>query len=152
MIRIRVQGPNFDPIHAMLDRLARPPLGTLAAALREVMLEDNREGLLAGLDSDGSASAPVTEATVRRGRGGDGPPRVPRGDASRAIASYDVAIEPGTDRVLLIGSWSDAPFVHFFESGTSRMVPREMVGIRPAGRAKVAEAVDRWVGELLGSF
>ena len=152
MIRVSVKGPNFEPIHAMLDRLARPPLGDLAVTLREIMIADNRDGLLAGLNANGDTAEPVTESTIRRGRGGDGPPRVPRGAGSRAVESYDVAITRGTDRLVLIGSWSNAPFVHFLDTGTRHMVAREMVGIRPDGQEKIVEAVDDFVAELLGNF
>jgi hypothetical protein len=152
MIRLSVKGPNFDPVYAMLDRLQRPPLGNLAATLREIMIEDNREGLLAGLNANGDPSADLEESTIRRGRGGDGPPRAPREAGSRVIASYDVDIQQGEDRLLLIGSWSDAPFVRFFDSGTKHMVAREMVGIRPAGQAKIGEALENFVAELVGEF
>lgn len=152
MIRLKVMGDNFDPIYAMLDRMEHPPLGNLAMTLREIMIADNRDGLLAGLNASGDEAAPVTESTVRRGRGGDGPPRVPRGGSSRAIASYDVAITQGVDRLVLIGSWDNAPFVHFFDTGTVHMVAREMVGIRPSGQAQIVEAVDNFVAELVGSF
>jgi hypothetical protein len=155
MIRLKVSGDNFEPIIHMLDRMARPPLGELAASLRLVMLEDNREGMLAQTDAlYGNRVDDVTEATVRRGRGGDGPARAPRGAASRVVASYDVEIQQAPDRLLLIGSWSDAPFVRFFDAGTRRMVAREMVGIRPAGQARIAEALSEFAAGLMqsGSF
>lgn len=151
MIRLSVKGDNFDPIVALVDRMARPDLTGLAVELREIMLEDNRVGLLAGLNANGDVAADVTESTVRRGRGGDGPPRVPRGSSSRAISTYDVEIQEAPDRLLLIGSWG-VPFIHHLDSGTRHMVAREMVGIRPDGQEEIAGALQAFVGRLVGSF
>lgn len=152
MLRLSVKGDNFDPIIAMLDRMARPNLGPLATELREVMIEDNRDGLLAGLNANGDVAADLEDSTIRRGRPGVGPPRVPRGSGSRMISSYNVQVQEGTDRLLLIGSWSNAPFVHYHDTGTRHMVAREVVGIRPDGQEKIAEALRSFVDRILGSF
>jgi hypothetical protein len=150
MIRLSVKGDNFEPIVAMVDAMSRPDLTGLAVDLKEVMIRDNRDGLLAGLNANGDRAADLEESTIRRGRGGDGPPRAPRGPSSRAISSYGVEIKQDTDRVILVGSWSAAPFVHFFDTGTRHMVAREMIGIRPAGREAIAAVVRDFVLRLLG--
>lgn len=150
MIRLRIKGGNFDPIIAMVDRLARPDLTPLVVRLREIMIQDNREGLLAGTNADGSRAADVKESTIRRGRGGDGPPRVPRDAASRMIADYRVEVQEASDRTLLIGMWPDTAFVHFHSTGTKHMAARDPTGIRPDGQEQIRSALDDFAASLIG--
>lgn len=152
MIRLRIKGGNFDPIIAMVDRLARPDLTPLVVRLREIMIQDNREGLLAGTNADGTRAADVKESTIRRGRGGDGPPRVPRGATSRMIADYDVDVQETGDRTLLIGMWPNTPFVHFHATGAPKnnMPARDPTGIRPDGQEQIRSALDAFAASLIG--
>lgn len=150
MIRLRVSGDNFDAITQLVDRLSHPDLTPLAERLREVMIRDNRDGLLAGTDSFGDPMTDLEPSTIKRGRGGGGPPLVPRGDASRAISDYDVTIEQGDNRLLLIGGWPSTPFIHFHATGTRNMVSRDPVGIRPDGQEKIASAMHDFAATLIG--
>jgi len=145
MIRLKVSGGNFDPIIAMLDALAHPDLMPLATTVKEVMLKDNREGLLRGEDSFGDPNADVMQSTIDRGRGGEGPPTVPRYGASRLIADYQVDIQASSDRIILVGSWPNTPFVHYHATGTKYMVARDPTGIRPQGELLIAEALADYV-------
>jgi hypothetical protein len=151
MIRVSVKG-DFAPIVAMLDRLARPDLAPLARELRRVMIDDNREGLLAGTNADGGTADELRPATIRRGRGGEGPPRVPRGAGSRMVADYEVEVQQAPDRVLLIGGWRNTPFVRFHSTGTRGMVARDPVGIRPSGQARIGDELSKFAAKLMGSF
>jgi hypothetical protein len=152
VIRLKVSGDGFEPIVEMVDRLRRPDLMPLAIRVREIMIEDNREGLLAGTNADGSAAAELAESTIRRGRGGDGPPRTPRYAGSRMIADYDVEIQGAADRILNIGGWRSTPWVHFHASGAPRnnMPARDPIGIRPGGQDRIREAIGEFVRSLLG--
>lgn len=150
MIRMRISGPNFEDLAAMVDRLEHPDLLPLAQALVPIMIRDNRDGLLAGLDANGSTMDPIEEATVRRGRGGDGPPLVPRREASRAIADYDVEIQEGDNRILLVGGWRNSPFIHFHADGTKYMVARNPVGIRPSGEEEIGDTLFDFASSLIG--
>lgn len=152
MIQLRVLGGNFDPIIAMLDRMARPDLGPLAESLREIMIRDNREGLLAGTNADGSKAADLAESTIKRGRGGDGPPRVPRDASSRMIDDYRVEIQETDDRLVLIGGWRTTPFVRFHQTGAPKhnMPARDPVGIRPEGQDSIRKSLDDFASSLIG--
>lgn len=152
MIRLRVMGPNFEPIVALLDRLARPDLTPLAEDIRGIMLQDMRDMLLDGVNADGSRTDDVTEATIRRGRGGDGPPRVPRGAGSRAVTDYEVEPQQSTDRILLIGGWRNTPFMHVLAGGRKdgTMPPRDMLGITPTGQGRIATATAGFARTLIG--
>lgn len=149
MIRARISMPNSEDIVRMLDVMAHPDFTPLAERVREIMIEDNREGLLRGEDCFGDQMAPVEQSTIDRGRGGDGEPLNPQGAASRAIADYQVEIQQGFDRVLLVGSWPNTPFIHFHVHGTKYMVARDPTGIRPAGEALIAEALEEFIFSVL---
>jgi hypothetical protein len=151
VINFKVSGPGFESLIEAIDDLARADMMPLAAEVRGIMIEDNRAGLLAGTNADGSRADDVKESTIRRGRGGDGPPRVPRGAASRMIADYDVEIQQSVDRILLIGGWRNTPFVHFHATGAPKnnMPARDPVGIRPSGQARIAQALADFVDRLM---
>lgn len=150
MIRLRVSGDNFDDIIAMCDRMSHPDLTPLAERLREIMIRDNRDGLLASTDSFGDPMTALEPSTIRRGRGGDGPPLVPRGDASRAISDYRVEVEPGDRGITLIGLWPTTPFIHYHVTGTKHMVSRDPTGLRPSGQDAVRSALHDFAATLIG--
>jgi hypothetical protein len=154
MIRLKVMGPNFEPILALLDRLRHPDLAPLAEDIRGIMAEDMRTMLLDGLDADGTTTFRLEKSTIERGRPGDGPPRAPRREGSRIITDYRVDIQQSTDRTLLIGGWRSTPFIHILASGTKpphSMVPRDMLGITPTGQGRIGTALREFVAtRLLG--
>lgn len=150
MIRLRVSGDNFDDIIHMVDRMSHPDLTPLAERLREIMIRDNRDGLLASTDSFGDPMTPVMESTIRRGRGGDGPPLVPRGDASAAISDYRVGIEQEPGRIVLEGLWPSTPFIHHHVTGTKHMPSRDPTGLRPSGQDAVRSALHDFAATLIG--
>lgn len=155
MIRLKVMGPNFEPLIEMLTNMAHPDLRPLAERVAPLMVEDNRRGMLAGTNADGSRAADLAESTIRRGRGGDGPPRVPRSEGSRFIADYAVEHQSAPDRELLIGGWRSTPFVRF-HSGPSggrnanNMPYRDPIGIRPEGMERIAAEVHDFAATLIG--
>lgn len=155
---------GLDEIVALVGRFAAPDPAPLLARLSGIMEEDNRAGLMAGLDKDGLPLRPIDPASRARGRkgsrspggfAGGGPPLVPRGEFSRAIRNYEVKAEPfgagGT--FVLAGSWRDAAFLRHHAEGVryknGRVIRRDVMGIRPAGVARMLEAVGEWaMGEL----
>jgi phage gpG-like protein len=159
MIGLKVSGINFDPIRQMVEAMAHPDLTPLAQEVAQIMLDDNREGLLAGTDIYGDAMAPIEEST-RKTRGGDGPPLIPNYGASRAISDYRTEIVPMHDRTLVVGTWPNSPFIHFHRFGFSvqsklgpKGVPsRDPVGLRPVGEAMVADALARFAETLIERF
>jgi hypothetical protein len=147
MIRLRIAGPNFEDIIAKVDQMAHPDLTPLAQTVRQIMLNDNRRGLLAGTDWNDDAMPPVEPITMET-RGGDGPPLIPHSESS-AISDYDVEIEQGDNRLLLIGGWRNTPFIHFHVTGTRHMVARDPTGIRAQGQAEIAEALNEFATNLV---
>lgn len=156
MIRLRISGGNFDPILQMLDRLAHPDMTPLAESVREIMLEDNRAGLLAGTDSYGDDMTRLEESTWH-GRKGSGPPLVPEYGASPLITDYRVDIQPGDNRILLVGTWPSLPWVHFHATGFTvnskhgpvAVVPRDPVDVRPEGQEKIRTALGEFCRQLV---
>lgn len=58
-----VEWPGYEKLQQKLARLAQVPeenLKELGEALEKILIEDNRRGVLAGLDKDGNPLAPVT--------------------------------------------------------------------------------------------
>lgn len=159
MISLKISGYDFDPILRQIDLIAHPDLTPLANELGEIAVEGNRIGLLAGTDAFGDRMDDVEESTIRRGRGGDGPPLVPRNEGSRAIKDFRYRLEPAPDRTLVILEWPGTPFIHFQATGfvvnrrdgtQKPVVPRDPVGIRPETVTLFAEAAERFALRLVG--
>jgi hypothetical protein len=104
-------------------------LSPLAAPVRERLVEGNRAAVLAGVSPDGRPVAPLAASTLKRRRG-TGPPRAPRGAASRVVAGYVVAVDAGPGRLTFTGSWPAFPQVDYLDRGTRRMPPRPTYGFR----------------------
>jgi hypothetical protein len=86
-----------DWLGRVSDRLA--DLQPLAIELKGLMIRENLEARVAGLDNDGQPPAPLrggrppTQAEIRD-RGGTGPPLAPRGAGSRVVTEFEVQIVP----------------------------------------------------------
>jgi hypothetical protein len=149
-----ISGGDFDGLLGMLQRLAQPDLRPLAERIRQIIIDGNEQGLLAGLDADGVPFAELRESTIEgrvRREGGFGPPLVPRNSASRLIDGFRVVVEPTSDGGFSIrGSWPGVPQVEFFRTGTKNMVRRNPVGIRPETSEKIQAAIDEFASSLIG--
>lgn len=148
MIALRINGEAFDQILQLIDTMMFPDLMPLAEECREIMIEDNREGLLASTDSFGDPMTPLEESTIKTRRG-NGPPLIPQGAGDPAISDYQVKILPTNDRILCIGHWPNTPWIHFHATGFTvtnnhgikiPVVARDPVGIRPNGVEKIKQA------------
>ena len=140
---------GLDSLRDLLDRLRRKPaevadLPTLARKIRQIVLDDNREGLLAQIGADGKRLADLAPSTLKGRRGGSGPPGVPQGAESRLIVEYDAEIVFNSDGTLSIfAGWGGrVPAAYFLNKGTNRMPARPLVGLRPATRDKIQQALD----------
>jgi hypothetical protein len=87
-------GDSLEELVRQLQTLEDPDMYELALDLKEVIVAGNREGLLAGLDADGVPMAELEESTIKRGRGGYGPPTIPRYSASQLIDRFRAEIMP----------------------------------------------------------
>lgn len=160
MINVHVSGDNFDDIIRHIEVMEFPDLSPLVERCREIMLEDNREGLLAGTDADGDGMRPLKNSTLRS-RDGDGPPLVPQYGDARIITNYQVETEDaGVNHVRLVGTWPGLPWVHYHVTGfhvrNARgekifVGPRNPVGIRPDGQELVRVALEDFARALTRS-
>lgn len=142
---------DLTPIVQYLDDLAHLDLTELAEIVREIMIEDNIEARLAGVDADGIGLIEISESTVkRRARRGDGtgPALIPNGTDSEAIKGFQVDIyDVGEGAKLLLGSWPNAPWMHYHVEGRPghNLPVRDIVGLRPECRDKIQAAIDTWL-------
>jgi hypothetical protein len=129
-----------------LSELARRcgNLSPLAAPVRQVLVDGNRERALAGTDAQGRAFAPV-KASTRKTRGGPGPPLAPRGASSRIVTGYVVAVLAGVGRLTFTGSWPGLPWVEYHRTGTKRMPRRDPFGFRRRDLNRVADMLRKHV-------
>ena len=143
---------DLTPLIQALDAMFDPfDLTELAVIVREIMIEDNIEARLAGVDADGVGLIEISESTrkrrARRGDG-DGPPLVPNGSDSEAIKGFQVDIfDVGEQAKLLLGSWPNAPWMHYHVTGAPghNMPRRDIVGLQPECMEKIQKAMNEWL-------
>jgi hypothetical protein len=151
MIEGSISGGDFTGLLGMLQRLAKPDLRPLAETVRQIIVDGNEQGLMAGLDADGVPFAELKDRTYEARRGGMGPPLIPRFSASQLIDRFRVVVETTSDGGFIIrGSWPGVPQVEFFRTGTVHMAKRNPVGIRPETRARIQQAVADFARTLVG--
>lgn len=151
MIVGEVSGGDFSGILGMLRSLAAPDLKPLGERIKVALVEGNRSGLLAGLDADGNPMAPLAESTIKRGRGGDGPPTVPESSSAALIERYQVGIDPMAGGGIRIrAGWSGIPQLDLLQSGTRHMPARRVIGVRPQTRLAIQAEVDAFASTLIG--
>jgi hypothetical protein len=150
MIQVNVIGDNFDDIIRLIETVEFPDLSPLIEPLKQIMIDDNRDGLLANTDSYGHTMTELEPATWH-GRKGSGPPLVPEGATALMITDYQV--EPAIVEPLhlrMIGYWPNLHWVRFHVTGTKYMVQRDPTGIRPASLPKVEDALENFARTLVG--
>jgi hypothetical protein len=146
---------NLDEILAQLHRIQNPDLRPLAEQVAEVIVEGNRDGLLAGTDATGAPMAELADSTYRATgmarRGGLGPPTVPRFSASSLIDRFKVSVDTNSSGkgFVIKAGWIGVEQVKFFASGTKYMPARNPVGIRPETRVKIQTVVDNFAKNLV---
>jgi hypothetical protein len=146
-------GDSLEELVRQLQTLEDPDMYELALDLKEVIVEGNREGLLAGLDADGVPMAELKESTIKRGRGGFGPPTIPRYSASQLIDRFRAEIGPTANGGVRIKAyWDGVPQVQFFKTGTRDMARRNPSGIRPATRERIGEIIADFKKQLVAKF
>lgn len=155
MIGMRVGNRRLlDELAARLGAVATAAADPmpLAEEVKAILIAENERQLLAGVDLDGSETARLRPATIRRGRPGDGPARVPRSSSSRLIAGFDVAISPGGAHGFeVVGSWPLVPFARHLDDGTKWMLPRPFIGVSPTTLALLEDAAHRHGGVILSA-
>lgn len=146
-------GDSLERLAQQLADLQDPDLMSLALDLRQAIIEGNEQGLLAGLDKDGVPFAPLKESTIKRGRGGFGPPLSPRYSASQLVDRLRVDIEPGgAAGVRVKASWPGVPQLRYFKTGTKYMARRNPAGIRPGTRARIGAIIANFRKQMVAKF
>jgi hypothetical protein len=159
MINVRVSGDNFDDILQLIHRIEFPDLTPLVEPLKQIMIDDNRDGLLASTDSYGDRMTELSPNTWLT-RKGSGPPLAPDYGSSPIITDYRVDPEDmGPLHVRLVGTWPSLHWVHFHVTGFRvrdkdghwiPVVSRDPTGIRPASLPKIEAALETFAIELIG--
>lgn len=119
-------------------------LSPLAAPVRRIVEDDNREAILSGQDCRGHAVSALAPSTLER-RDGSGPPRAPHGMASRLVAGLVVVVHAGLSRLAISKTWPDAPWWVYHASGTRNMPARDPSGVRPEATARVRELLSKYI-------
>lgn len=146
-------GDSLERLAQQLADLQDPDLMSLALDLRQAIIEGNEQGLLAGLDKDGVPFAPLKESTIKRGRGGFGPPLSPRYSASQLVDRLRVDIEPGgAAGVRVKASWPGVTHLKYHKTGTRNMARRNPAGIRPGTRARIGAIIANFRKKMVAKF
>lgn len=158
MISGKVSGEgSLDDLMRYIARFASPDLVPLSLDIKKAIEDGNREGLLAQTNGDGSRADDLRPSTIKRGRGGFGPPRVPRNSGSQLIDRFRVEVEPNsTGGFRLQAGWVGVPQALYFKTGTKNpgglgvhMVARNPCGIRPQTRARINELISNFKRKLI---
>jgi hypothetical protein len=157
MFEILVTG-DIQPLIQAFDGFVADlmDLTPLAETIREIMIQDNAESRLAGLDADGVPFAPLRGGRPLKPweiaeRGGDGPPLAPREAGSRIVAGFDVQLYPLDEGgILILGQWPSMPFLHFHAQGYGHTPARDPVGVSPRGWERVVDAAEAFAMDRIG--
>lgn len=150
--RVEVNWRQFDALKAKLGAIANgldTPAGRrFIEKAKRIIEQDNRDGLLRGLDKDGVPFAPLAASTLRS-RDGGGPPLSPHESASRVIARFEAVEYRYAGQVIVAGQWVGANFLRYHRTGTRNMPRRNPVGFRPAARQRLKDAAVQFRRDLL---
>lgn len=146
---------DFSKIAGFLraaEDMARPgsrALTDFRRDLRTIALEGAEKALLSGLGPGGTPTAPLKASTLKRGRPGNGPPRVPRNRTSRMFEGLNATWESGGGEAsqVLIVVVQGVPFAKYLIGGTEHMAARPM-GIHPDAMRRVGERLGRLMDDL----
>ena len=157
MIDIEVKGALSDHLFPMLRGLRDVDPLRFGARIERILVEENERGLRDGFNADGSKTDELEASTIRRGRGGYGPPRIPRFGRSWPIAGFKVEVEQeGEYGCSIRAGWPLAGKLPLYfqegtkdKDGTRRMVARPIAGLRPTTRAQLEEEAHKFGGDIL---
>lgn len=118
----------LDRLDALAGRASN--LKPLEARVKARHLAGHREMIARGTRPDGRPVAPLAPATLRA-RVGNGPPRAPRGTASRAFTACVITATGSGTRLAIRKHWPGSRIAEYLDHGTARMPARPM-GLRPS--------------------
>lgn len=153
---------GLDRIDARLRMLINPDFTPLMLEWEEILTEDNRQGLLAGLDGYGRPLAPLAAVTMKRRKSVTGtadpnaPPLIPAWEHSRAIANFVTAHgNESTQKWWALGAWenvlskSGVQFLPFHFRGEGRLPVRDLAHVRPKAVKAARAALKTFALQLL---
>ncbi|WP_165231360.1 hypothetical protein [Aquisphaera insulae] len=164
----------LDAKFAELSAASRLDFAPLLAGWAAIVEEENRAGILAGLDAAGRPLAPVTYRPRPATHSPDftplahdnlsgsayrvlyGPPTAPRGAASRVITRFHAEPAGQGDGWSVLGSWDDVvdanglPFLEDLFAGRGDSPPRDLAGVRPNAVRRCVESLRSFVLKALG--
>lgn len=160
MFTVSLDYQGFDALDSALGELMlrAENLAPVAEDLRAVMVADNTERSLSGVDLNGVSLEPLTTYTLLT-RKGTGPPLAPEGGAALIVSDYVVDVDTISPyEVVLRGHWPGAPWMRFHVTGytnnrSGNWVPtRNPAGITPQGQEAVATTFERFVAWVVDAF
>ena len=155
-----VEWRTSDALTARLDKMLRvakgegPEIIKFRRDIKQIVIADNADKLLKGVDKNGNPLAPLAPSTLKNPRRGSGPPLIPRGARSRFITNFEVTWEIQGSSMALKGRYvnilskSGRSFVQYHLNGTSRLPKRDVAGITPKGWQKIRERQHAFVQEI----
>jgi hypothetical protein len=152
--RLECDFRRFDALKAKLgamrDGLDTPAGRRFVAKVKQIVIDDNRDGLLRGLDANGVPFAPLAASTIAH-RDGSGEPLTPHGAASRLIANAVATDYRSGGQVIVILKWVGdvAVWIRYHRTGTRKMPRRNPVGVRPAARQRIRDAFKQFQRDLV---
>lgn len=125
-------------------------LEPMAKVAEEVMIRQNEEGALMGIDQYGNTYDALAKSTWKT-RPGSGPPLAPQGVASRVVSDFTTDLEHGFDEITVRGRWPNCPWMRFHKTGAPKnnMPERDPIGIRPHGWQQLAVEFHNWIQKVL---
>lgn len=148
MVTFRLTSTGMEDVVHRLEHLrdGMENLHELAARIRAILLDQNRDARLAGLDKDGVPFIDIKEPTrrwrARTGRDPAGPPMNPDGMLSTLAGKARCDITAVSDQhYLIVLRWDGAPWLRFHVEGSGNPIIRDPVGITPEGQDMIRQAV-----------
>ena len=152
---------GFDDLSRKLGQLAEPDPETVRPLMErweQIIYDDNRRGLLAGLDKDGQPLIPLQSKRKGKYKGAQGPVLSPFSEHSRAIANLVTAhLQDAQGRYVAFGAWDDAnndggpnyaDLIAWHAVGAGNLPIRDVIGIRPDGVREAETALEDWIDNL----
>lgn len=148
--------PGYSTLQARLGRLINLDATPLMIEWENTITEDNRRGVLAGIDGYGHPMAPLAPSTIKH-RKGTGPPLAPMGAASRVIANFRTAYGRDGEKWVAFGAWENVlskrgiPFLPFhFQGRPALNLPRrDLAHIRAEGHRQARLELRTFVRNIL---
>lgn len=168
MINLQVEyvadRPHERYLQGLRNRLeySSPQFQAYAKDVAEIYTKDNTDKVLghgmAGIDQFGRSLAPLGAWAYKPGameRRGSGPVLAPHGMASRVISTFHTQWATLGRQLVFTAGWQGFlsrrgfPIMRAHIMGGWRLPVRDVGGLSPEGRRRLAERSDRLSGELL---